>query len=325
MTKTLWTEGTPDHAWDSAQTTLGAHFLQQSAWARFQVSLGKRVLYSQGDGWSWVALVEPSRIGIRLYCPFGPTASSKKALDQALQALASCATSLGAMFVRVEPPGPFQDSDFRALKLAKSPKDIQPRFTLVADLAQEDEALYRNMSSTNRRLYRQAEQRGFSFSESTDPADISIFLDMIHQVAARSHIQVHQDAYFTAMAEALFPIGASRLAMVLHEGRPAATCLTFETAATTYYAHAGTANEFRQNQPGVPLMGHMILEAKDLGKKYFDFYGIAPPYQPNHKLRGVTQFKKSFGGETVDQHGTWELPINKLRYFGYKTARRWVG
>jgi lipid II:glycine glycyltransferase (peptidoglycan interpeptide bridge formation enzyme) len=68
-------------------------------------------------------------------------------------------------------------------------------------------------------------------------------------------------------------------------------------------------------------MGHMILEAKDMGKKQFDFYGIAPPDQPDHKLRGVTQFKKSFGGEVKDQHGTWELPVKILSYALYRTMR----
>jgi lipid II:glycine glycyltransferase (peptidoglycan interpeptide bridge formation enzyme) len=202
-----WSEGTPDQSWDDMQTARGAHFLQQRAWAAFQAAQGKKTFYMVGPSYSWLAILEPSRFGTRLYCPLGPTAESAQALTEALDSLKRCARANNAMFVRIEPQGPFDDDSLHALKLHKTPRDIQPRFTLVSDVTRDDDTLYKDMSSTNRRLYRQAEQRGFSFAESVDPDDISIFLDMIHDVAARSHIQVHQDRYFKKMGRSVIWAG----------------------------------------------------------------------------------------------------------------------
>ena len=311
----------PDASWDDQQTALGAHMLQTSAWAAFQKALGKRIFYSRGAGWSWLAVLERNRFGTRLYCPYGPTAHSVAALRAALESLATCATKHNAHFVRIEPTGPIQATDLRALGLHKSPRDINPRHTWTKDLRKSQDELLAEMSATNRNLYRTASKKGLSFRHSTQPADIKILLEMIHEVAARAGIQPHPDAYYIAMAKTLMPRGSATLFIAEHEGKAVSASLALDSPATRYYAHAGARDQARKLHPGTPLLAHMIFDAKAAGKQTFDFFGIAPPDQPNHAWRGFTAFKQSFGGHDVEFAGTWELPIKKAHYHVYKTLR----
>src|SRR6266702_3576991 len=211
MMSTLWHTGIPPLDWDERQTNLSAHFLQGRGWALFQKALGKKVYYASGAHWSWIAIYETNRFGSRLYAPYGPTASSPASLTKALAILVECADELDVDFVRVEPQAPSAKKVLRQLHAKRAHRDIQPKNTLIKDLDRPDEDLFSEMMSTNRRLYRRAAEAGFTFTQSYNPDDVELFLDMIRQVAARTGIQPHSDGYFTKMVETLFPIKAAAL------------------------------------------------------------------------------------------------------------------
>jgi lipid II:glycine glycyltransferase (peptidoglycan interpeptide bridge formation enzyme) len=316
---TLWHTGTPPRDWDDIQTNLSAHFLQGRGWALFQEALGRKVFYASGPHWSWVAYLEKNRFGSRLYTPYGPTASSPTSLKQAVQALVECGDEQDVDFIRIEPQAPNAKKTLKLLRAKRARRDIQPKNTLIKDLDRPDDELFSEMMSTNRRLYRRAAETGFTFEQSHDPRQITLFLDMVHQVAARTGIQPHSDEYFTTMAETLLPTGAASLFLAKHNGKLVSTSIVFENASTRYYAHAGNAESARKLQPSVYLVGHMIFDAKKQGKQHFDYYGVAPPHAPKtHKWAGFSQFKRSFGGREVEYSGTWEIPIKPARYQAYR-------
>jgi lipid II:glycine glycyltransferase (peptidoglycan interpeptide bridge formation enzyme) len=205
------------------------------------------------------------------------------------------------------------------MRAKRAHRDIQPKNTLIKDLNRPDDELFSEMMSTNRRLYRRAAEAGFTFEQSHDPRQVNLFLDMVHQVAARTGIQPHSDEYFKTMAETLFPIHAASLFLARHNGTLVSTSIVFEDTHTRYYAHAGNAESARKLQPSVYLVGHMIFDAKAQGKQHFDYNGVAPPHAPKtHKWAGFSQFKRSFGGREVEFSGTWEIPIKKARYQTYR-------
>lgn len=324
MAATTWHSGLPEEDWDKKQTELQAHFLQTRAWATFQDALGRRIFYASGSGWSWLAVLEHTKLGSRLYCPYGPSARSKKQLQSALAALVDCAQSQHATYVRIEPTGLKSTADYRELGLHRARRNIQPELTWVKRLDLPEDELIAEMTATNRNLHRTAAKKGLSFQTSSNPADIKIFLAMMHEVAAKNSIQIHPDSYYQTMAETLMPLGALKLYIAKHDGKPVATSLVFDSPTTRYYAHAASRFEARKLHPGTPLVSHMILAAKQQGQQWFDFYGIAPPDQPNHRWAGFTRFKQSFGGEMRHFSGTWELPVQKLPYSLYRMLGKFV-
>lgn len=266
-----------------------------------------------------MAIYESNRLGSRLYVPYGPTASSPTALTKALESLRACAEANDVDFIRIEPQAPQAKKILKTFHAKRAHRDIQPRHTLIKDLTQSDDDLYGEMLSTNRRLTKRSKEAGFTFTKSYNPADIRIFLDMIHQVAKRTGIQPHTDEYFTLMAKTLLPLKAATLFIGKHNDKAVSASLVFEDSHTRYYAHAASAETARKLQPSVYTVGELIFDAKAAGKQRFDYFGVAPPNAPKtHKWAGFTQFKKSFGGQYVEYSGTWEIPIKPAQYQAYR-------
>ena len=65
------------------------------------------------------------------------------------------------------------------------------------------------------------------------------------------------------------------------------------------------------------LQWQIIKEAKNRGIKYYNFWGIAPNDNPNHRFAGVTMFKTGFGGERIDWLHAHDLPISNKYWLTY--------
>lgn len=316
-----WTQGIPGPEWDDTLTLAGGHFLQTSHWAAFQHALGRKVFYAYGTSWQCLAILEPSRTGARLYCPYGPLAKSPKSLAQALQALRELGRQTGAVFARIEPIARISDAQLRELGLKTALKDIQPRLTWVQDLTKSQDELLADMTATNRNLWRNHTNKGLNLRTSTNPADMRYFIAMMAEVADRNSILQHADAYYRTMAKVLMQRGAGTLYLAEHDGKPVASAFCFDSPTTRYYAHAAAHFAARKLHPGTALLTEMIMDAQVDGKQQFDFVGVAPADAPStHKWAGLTKFKQSFGGDYKAYLGTWELPVKPLHYGVYRTA-----
>lgn len=307
-----WHTGIPEAPWDTQLFAAGGDFLQSSHWAAFQVALEKKVFFAQGAGWQCLAILERARTGKRLYCPYGPLAENKKALTAALEALTQLAREQGALFVRMEPMAPLRRAQLADYHLRPALKDIQPALTWVQDLTKTKEELLAAFTATNRNLYNNFVTKGLSFHASTDPKDVTVFLRMIHDVAAHTGMKPHTDHYYRVMTQTLLPRRAGMLYIAKHSGKPVAAAITFDSPTTRYYAHAGSLLAERKLHAGAPLVATMLFDAKQNGQKHFDFVGVAPADQPEHRLAGITKFKQSFGGAYKAHLGTWELPTHPL-------------
>jgi lipid II:glycine glycyltransferase (peptidoglycan interpeptide bridge formation enzyme) len=320
----MWRQGTPDKAWDDTLFSNGGHFLQSSHWAAFNEALGKTVFYGHGDDWQCLAILEASRTGTRLYCPYGPLADDEPSLVAAFEALTRLARKQKALFVRIEPLLTRHAVSLGDFKLKRALKDIQPPQTWVLNLEQSDEAILSGFTSTNRNLYHTAPTKGLKFRRSHDPKDMAILTHMIHDVVKNTGITAHSDTYYATMAKVLLPRKAATLYIAEHKGTPVGAAFVFDSPTTRYYAHAGNLTEARKLHAGTPLLATMIFDAKKQGQTLFDFVGVAPVGVENHPWEGFSKFKRSFGGEYKFYSGTWELPTHPLYklYRGVYQAHR---
>jgi lipid II:glycine glycyltransferase (peptidoglycan interpeptide bridge formation enzyme) len=305
-----WHQGIPDTNWDRDLFKQKGHFLQSSHWAAFNEALGKTVYYGRNDGWQCLVIVEPSRTGTRLYCPYGPTATDEKSLMDCFRELTRLARKHKALFARVEPFLTKQKVSLSDFKLKRALKDIQPPQTWEINLRHTEEQIMGEFTPTNRNLYRTAANKGLNFRASDDPAEMHIFLQMIHDVAQHTGMKPHDDEYYQTMADVLLPRKAAKLYIAEHEGNPVAAAFVFDSPNTRYYAHAGNLLSARKLHPGAPLLATMIFDAKKQDQGHFDFVGVAPVGVDNHPWEGFTKFKRSFGGEYKFYLGTWELPTH---------------
>ena len=177
-----------------------------------------------------------------------------------------------------------------------------------------------NVSQKVRRYARKAEKAGLTYSVSNNPDDIKYFIKMIHDVAKRTGMKPMSDEYFKKIAETLFPTGDAGMLFGEYQGKKIASIVYYKTTKTFYYAHAASFTEYRDLSPANGLGLYALGFAHEQGCKNFDWYGIASEKADNSDaLKGITEFKLSFGGMVKNYLGPWELPINKSRYFLYKT------
>lgn len=301
---------------------LNIHFHQSAAWEAFQISLGRKVFHRSGEGWEYRAILEPARFGLsRLYCPYGPTASSHRALRTALASLKALARSQHAAFVRIQPLGAeFTPADLKRVGAHKIYYS-QPAHTWCIDTSRPVDEIIGDMKQNNRNLYRTAAKKGLVYERSTDPADITHLTHLLHSVATHNQISVHSDRYFQKQADALLPIGTASIHLIRYEDKVIAAALVYEDKHTHYYGHAAADHEHRKLGASTALLAHIIITAHEVGARTCDLYGITTSDDPNHRWAGFTRFKKSFGGYQVDLSDTYEYPIGHIRHRVYRAAR----
>jgi lipid II:glycine glycyltransferase (peptidoglycan interpeptide bridge formation enzyme) len=303
------------------------YFLQGPQWADFLRALGRTVHEESGPGWSFLAVEESNPAGKLLYAPYGPVAASLEAFDAALAALTDLARRRGAMLVRIEPVSaglsvPDATAVLRRRGLLSAPVNQQPELSWIVDLDRDFKEVLADMKPVNRNLYRNIHKKGVTFRSSQDPAEIAVLLEFLHMTAARNGFKPQSDEYLSEVARSLMPAGAATLFIAELEGSPIAAALAYDSADTRTYAHAALDDTHRKLSAGIPLLVTLMADAKEKGLKHVDLWGVAPEGQPDHKWAGFTAFKKSFGGRGVEYPGTWDLPVQKLRYAGYQLARR---
>lgn len=299
---------------------MNEHFLQSEAWEKFQHALGNVTVRREGEGWSYLAIVEHGAGLTRLYCPYGPTVRSKEALDSALSSLRDEAAKRGAAYLRVQPQGLLLDPQDTKQRHMQPIAYSQPVATRVIDLSPSLEELLSLVSQSKRSVIRNYQKKGLVYHMSKNPADVERLLPLIHDIAERNRISVHGDDYIRKQAQALLPEDAS-LHFIELDGEAISGAFLFEDETTCYYAHAGTAAKHYKLQANTALMGELLAYAKNKGKQRFDLYGIAPTDDENHPWAGVTSFKAGFGGEIVAYNQTYDVPLRRVLYTAYSLLR----
>ena len=304
------------------------HFLQSDAWKKFQESIGRKTFQETGTNWSFLAIEEKSKFDCRLYTPYGPIFSDYAAFKSALTKLKSIAKDNNIDFIRIEPTQNITEAQLTKLGFKKvTYNHLQPSDTQVVDLNLPLDKLYLQMDQPTRNRIRNYSKKGLSVHYSYNPDDIAILISLLKKVSKRNNFRMHQENYYYKQAAALMPDHSAALYYVLYENKPIAASLVYDSKTTRYYAHAAADDNYRKLNANTALVGQMILDAKDKGLKYFDLYGITLSTDPNHPWHGFTIFKKSFGGQTVNYLGAWDLPLNKFKYNVYRfyqTTRHFI-
>jgi hypothetical protein len=317
--------------WDNTIAKLGGHFLQTKAWADFQESLGRQVVFDSGSDWAWLGALRQGRGGIRyLYSAYGPvvlndqgtTSNDPSGSKAALESIVAAGQEQNVDFIRCEPWGDVYLTDLRKAGFSKF-GEYQPQHMLELDLTPDLETIRKGASQSNRNLINQAEARGLSFRISDDPKDITSFNQIHNATAEHGGFTNHGDDYYTKLIDVLIKEGVGRLYFADHSGAPVAAALCYDWNGTRYYAFAGADPvKNRDLKAAVALLWWLIADAKEQGLVRFNYGGIAPDDQPDHPWAGHTRFKRSIGGESIQTLGTWEKPLKTAKYGLYKLAKR---
>lgn len=283
-----------------------AEFLQSWDWAELQKILGRKIWRLDLDGEYVLAILMPLPFNQKyLYIP-----RTNSRLDKSkIKILADLALSENCIFIRIEPVK--QDLLEFGFRQAKA---VQPVQTLLLDLTKSEEDLSLDLHQKTRYNIRLAQKRGVRVRQSISPDELDHFYNLIANTYERKGINVYNKDYYEKIIKM---ITDAQLFLAEYQGKILCANLVLFYGDTVTYLHGGSSEEDKNIMAPHLLQWQTITQAKKLGYKYYDFWGIDA-----FKWPGVTRFKKGFGGFEYEYPGAYELKIKGLHYVLYNLVKR---
>jgi lipid II:glycine glycyltransferase (peptidoglycan interpeptide bridge formation enzyme) len=241
----------------------------------------------------------------------------------ALHELRTHGQKIKADFIRFEPTGQTTAENLRMMGALQT-DEVQPANTLVVDLSMSEDELRSGLASGHRNPINGTARRGIVVKQSDSAQELKSFTAMLDDTARRAGVHFYPPEYYEKLIETIPEV--ARLYMAYVDNNPIAGALFYDFGQTRYYAHAGAFQELnRQYNASVSLVWQSMMDAKGLGFKRFDLWGVAPTDDPHHPWAGISRFKRGFGGRPVDYLGTWDLPLKPMKYRAYRIYRKLAG
>lgn len=315
-----------------------SQFLQSWEWGEFQQSLGRkiwRLAVCNNSDISAAALVVKRFLPLAksyLYCPRGPIlANDKDVLGLLMDRIKQIAKKENAIFWRIELTSQSQILNLKSsIHGFQAVSPVQPKDTLILDLTKSEEELLSEMHQKTRYNIRLAERKGVKIrimnpfgpnsgrGQESRIGDIEEFLKLLHQTTGRDKFRPHPDEYYRKSLKQ-FSGDFVKLYLAEYQNKVIAANIVIFFGDTATYAHGASSNEYRNVMAPHLLQWRQIQDAKRLGYKYYDFWGIA---SQNQKWSGITRFKKGFAGREINYPGTFDIVFQSFWYKIYRLIKR---
>lgn len=311
-----------------------ANFLQSWNWGSFQEQMHKQVtrlaVYESDKVVALVQTVrEPASRGPYLSIAGGPLLDWDRP-ELVLYVLLECkrlASQQKVWFIRFRPQAETSERLQAMVKQAGArfaPMHLTADLTLQLDLTQSTDELLAQMRKNHRNLIRRAERDGITTSVSQDPAEIKTFYEWQCYLAEK-HGFVPFSLDFLQKQFQAFVSDNQVLLIHSYQGSEllaSAFVLLYNGEAVYHYGVSTPANE---KLPGsYAVQWRAITEATERGCKRYNFWGIAPEAEKEHRFAGVSMFKRGFGGFEVAYLPAQDMPVSFLYWVTYlfETLRR---
>jgi len=309
-------------------------FLQSWNWGEVNISQGFKVIrLAVYEGLKIIAcaqmIFQPAKRGRHYLIPGGPVADYSKtdALKILLDDIKTKAKEDGAWFVRVRPDEKSTDillKEFKDFGFVRSPMHVHGENTIVLDITNDLDDILKNMRKTTRYLIRKSENSGLSLEIFKDSKQIDILTSLQEDTVKRHKFIGFSEKLFKLQMDIFGNEGQALFFVCKMKNIPLAAAIIMLYGEKAFYHHSGSSNEGQKTNSSYFMQWEIIKEVKRLGYKYYDFWGIAPTDNPNHRFAGVTTFKKGFGGERLDWLHAQDLIISPMYWLTYvfETFRR---
>jgi peptidoglycan pentaglycine glycine transferase (the first glycine) len=288
-------------------------------WGEVQEKSGQPIQrYGIYDGKNLIGIAQLTVVrakrGTFLHVRHGPIwkSQSKAHWREFIRLVKELAKKERAWFVRISPLLSNTTEHMTLMKelgLTPAPiHEVDAERCWVLGLDKTEDELMMEMRKTTRYEIRLAQKSDVTVNVSTNPKDLVHFFKLYEETSKRHGFVAH-----SSIAEEFEVFGAENKALLFlgYAGRDliAGTMVLFYGGQAIYHHGASIASK-------VPVsylvQWEAIKEAKKRGIKLYNFYGIAPEDKPNHPWRGITLFKKGFGGREINYIHAHDLPTSPL-------------
>ena len=196
--------------------------------------------------------------------------------------------------VRLEPRWQVKPEFVRGFRESRTWNE--PRQTLCIDLTLSEAALLEQMKPKGRYNVRLAGKKGVRVVEDRSERGFSDFLALYRETFARHGLRGHSDGYMAALRDQAFPFDRGTIFFAEYEGERLAAALVLHHGDTATYKYGGSTLTHREVMAPYLLHYEIMLHAKRRGHRWYDFYGVAPKDDTDHRWADFSAFKRKFGG-----------------------------
>ncbi len=294
-------------------------------WGEFNNSMGDKIwrfgVFNHELIAVFLVIKIKARRGSFLFIPHGPiflNNINREAIKNILDYLKELGKKEKAIFLRISPlflKNQDNDKIFKDLGFIDAPMHMHPEITWELDLNLNEEELLKNMRKTTRYLIRQAEKdKDIEIIKSIDKKDLEEFKKIYEKTAKRHSFVPFSENYLEKELE----VFSKDNEILIFSGKYKEE--TISSAMIIFHSNRGFYHQGASLSSKIPvsylLQWEAIKEAKRRGCEKYNFWGIVPDTEENknHPWKGLSLFKKGFGGYEKDYIKTKDYLLN-LRYW----------
>jgi lipid II:glycine glycyltransferase (peptidoglycan interpeptide bridge formation enzyme) len=302
-----------------------ANFLQSWNWGDFYLRLGQKIFrrgFFQNDQLLGVMLLirENAKRARYLTLAGGPilTWHNEELLTAVLQELQRLGQTEKATFIRVRPQlanDEFAHQIFeKRFAMVKAPMHLSAELTHRLDLNKTQAELLAAMRKATRYEIKKATKLGLRLVTSTRPEDIEQFFKLQLETATRQKFIPFSLEYWQKQ----FAVFAADNQVLLYssyfEDKLLAQAMIIFYGQEAVY-HYGASTPLARQYPGAyQIQWAAIQEAKKRGLTRYNFWGVAPADNPQHRFAKLSIFKRGFAGQDYAYLPAHDLIIDPLKY-----------
>lgn len=311
-------------------------FLQSWVWGEVQKSLGEQVVrMGVFIGEELIAVSQAIKIKARrgafFLLPHGPVLKNSvtvSARKEVLNALVEHLKSIAKVdFIRVACAWDRTEENnkiFRELGFRRAPLFVHPELTWEVDVTQSEEKLLSAMRKTTRYLIKKMPEKGITVRKATDAKGLDLFWKLYIDTAKRQGFVPFSKKFLEEEVAHLSMERNVEIFLSFFDGKVISGGVFVYWNGIGFYHHGASDSNYAKYSPAYPLLWEAIKEAKSRGCKIFNFWGVVEDDEQSHPWRGLSQFKKGYGGAAKRYVFTQDLPLTSkywLNFFVEKIRR----
>jgi len=143
---------------------------------------------------------------------------------------------------------------------------------------------------------RKAEKDGVQIQVSSDPKDVDVFWRLYQATVDRQNFTPFSKQYLLNEVAVFGKDDAIRLFFAKYNNEVVAAAVIVFYNDSAFYHHGASIPKYAKITAPYLLQWAIIKEAKKLGFRYYNFWGVVPEDLTNHPWAGLSLFKRGFGG-----------------------------
>ncbi|OHA60100.1 MAG: hypothetical protein A2589_00250 [Candidatus Vogelbacteria bacterium RIFOXYD1_FULL_46_19] len=319
-----------------------AHFTQSELFGQWQIERGfkvRRLVLKDNDRpilW-WQALTAPLiRRHTQIYIPHGPIVLDPSDLNPTViklfkEELFKLAREDKAVFVRLDPQikdwtkSALNKNGFKtAPAFAAHSTLTQPRYEWIMDLIGSETDWFNRMSKDTRYSIRTAQKRGTvtEIINENLTSELNNFYQLVLETSKRNNFRLHPKSYYEKVLSETSRNQSGFIVKASFNGIPLVMNLITTGSPTALHVFGGSTTVHRDQLASYLAHWAGFIEAKRQGATTYSFGGISFGEDQNPSWVDLTAFKQKFPGHIKDYGPLYDLPISRLWYYAYVTAKK---